>query len=232
MQKNTIFLFPVFLAICLFIKFPLWAEKLSIYSGEKIIYDVRLGKINLGKAVFQNLPMAELDGRKVNLVTFETKLTKFSDLEKIYSDADTFLPLRVERLVSNWPFRETIIEEYDQKNFILTIRKLKGRKEEKRVIKKKSPINNAILLPYYVRDKARLKVGYNLAAQLPGQEFTVYLTAVEEVRVPAGKFMAYHFVSKPKKFEIWLSADERKIPLKIKGLNMLRYTLVMRDYQP
>lgn len=198
--------------------------------GEKITYRVRLGRLNLGKAVFKQLPNAELRGRKVNLITFETRLARFTDLERIYSDPESFLPLRVERYVSTWPFPERIIEDYDQEKFVLVIKKFKRNRQEEMVIKKGSVINNAILLPYYVRDIAKLEVGYNLIAALPAQEFIIELVAIEEIDVPAGKFMAYRFESRPKKFEVWISADERRIPVKINGTIGLGYSLVMQAY--
>lgn len=198
--------------------------------GEKIIYDVRLGKMSVGRAVFNHVSMTDFSGKPARLITFETKLVRFADMEKIYSDAETSLPLRVERTVSTWPFPEKITEDYDQSNFVLTIKKVKAGKEEKTVIKKDNVINNSVLLPYYVRDIENLRVGFSFTARLPTQEFLIELTGEEEVAVPAGRFTAYHFKSKPKKFEIWISKDSRRIPLKIKGTGGLGYTLLMREY--
>jgi len=205
------------------------AKKVS-RVGEKIVYEVRLGKVNVGQAMFTHVDKTKFKGRDVNVYTFETKLPRFYDLEKIYSDAVNFLPLRVERQVSGLSSPETITEEYDQEKGTLTIKKRKGKKQVEMFIKKNNVINNAILLPHYVRDAANLKVGYNLIVRLPKQEFIVELVSKEQVCVPAGKFIAYHFVSSPKKFEIWLSADEHRVPLKIKGLSGLGYTLAMKEH--
>ncbi|MFA5145404.1 MAG: hypothetical protein WC723_05320 [Candidatus Omnitrophota bacterium] len=199
-------------------------------AGEKIIYRVQLGKLYLGKAVFKHLPKVKFQDREVNLMTFETRLTRFVDLEKIYSDPKSFLPVRVERDISTWPFPEKITEDYDQEKFTLVIKKLKYGRESESVIKKSSVINNAILLPYYVRDIAKLEVGYNLMVVLPTQEFIIELAAIEEINVPAGRFMAYRFQSRPEKFQIWISADERRIPVKISGTTGLGYSLVMQEY--
>jgi hypothetical protein len=200
--------------------------------GERIIYDVRMGRLSLGSAVFECTPRQRIDGVELNSVTFETKLAGFGDLEEIYSDPETFLPVKIERFISTWPHPERITEYYDQKKFTLTIKKIKGSYTEKMVFKRDGYINNAILLPYYVRDKANLEAGFNLLARLPRQDFLIKLDGKQEIRVPAGKFMAYHFVSEPRKFEIWVSADSRRIPLKIKGANSLGYTLVMKEYRP
>jgi hypothetical protein len=76
----------------------------------------------------------------------------------------------------------------------------------------------------------QLGVGFNLIARLPTQEFVIKLTSIEDVSVPAGTFKSYHFKSTPPKFEIWITADERKIPVKIRGAGFMGYTLVMKDY--
>lgn len=205
-------------------------EDLSKYAGEKIVYNVRMGNLTLGKSVFSRLPPVELDGKMANLMSFETRLAKFSDKEKIYSAPRTFLPLKIEREVSNWPFLEKISEHYDQDKFTLTIIKNKGKSSEQRVIRKDGPIHNSIILPFVLRDIPELAPGWSMTANLPGQKFEIKLSSVESLKLPSGEFKAYHFESNPPKFEIWVSADERRIPLKIKGAGPLGYTLVMKEY--
>lgn len=206
--------------------------KLPDWVGEKIIYDVMLGSVKLGTAVFHYQSKAELNGKTVNLITFETKLVRFKDNEKIYSDPDTFLPLRVEREIASWPKYEKIIEAYDQERFSLHIVKTESGRDQARDFQKDSPIHNAILLPYYVRQIPDPSVGWSFRANLPTQSFSIELASIEQVKVAAGTFKAYHFKSTPERFEIWISADENKVPLKIKGMSGIGYTLVMRKYLP
>lgn len=200
------------------------------YLGEKIIYDVKLGKLHLGKARFNNMGNVQLNGNLLNVMTVETKLTRFTDTEKIYSDPKTLLPVRVERDILNWLIRERITEDYDQDNFTVTIIKNKGAIQEKLVIKKDSHIHNAMLLPYYVRRIPRLDVGRIIIANLPTCRLEIKLVSIEEVKVPAGTFKAFHFKSTPKQIEIWISADERRIPLKIQGTGIFGYSMVMSEY--
>jgi hypothetical protein len=199
--------------------------------GEKIVYDVRLGRVSLGKARFHHLALTHFNNKQAHLFTFETKLAQFSDLEKIYSDAESFLPLKVERLVVMWPRKtEHITEEYDQSSYVLRISKRVNNREEKTVITRQSPIHNAILLPYHLRNIPGLSVGWSYQINLPTQQFEMKLVSIEDLKVPAGNFKAYRFESTPKKFEIWLSADERRIPLKIKGMGTIGYTMVMQEH--
>jgi hypothetical protein len=198
--------------------------------GEKIVYDVKLGEINLGEARFNRLANVQLERRMVNLVIFETRLMRFRDVEKIYSDPETFLPLKVERDIVVWPKAEKINEDYDQKNFILTVTKTQGKKQKQTLLKYDDSIHNAVLLPYYVRRTAKLQPGWILKANLPTQQFEIKLERIEELKTPAGKFKSYYFQSTPRRFEIWISADERRIPLKIKGSVGIGYTMIMREY--
>lgn len=199
-------------------------------TGERIVYSVKMGIVPMGKAICTQLPQQELNGRRVNVMTFETKVKGFYDLEKIYSDPATMLPLRVERLV-RMSGTERIIEEYDQQKYSLTITKRKGNKTEKQVINKKGPIHNAILLPFFVRNK-KLEQGWNFVAQLPTQEFTIHLEGTKRITTAAGMFDCYSFSSVPKRFEILISNDQRRIPVKMTGTSGLGYTLVMREYTP
>ena len=198
--------------------------------GEEITYGVRLGMVNLGRAKFCHVSRFTIDGKPADLITFETKLTNFYDMERIYSDAKNYLPLKVERKINNFIIKEAITEKYDQKSFILTITKIKGKKKEQMVIKKNSVIHNAILLPFYVRRIPNLDAGWALDVQLPTQSFKIKLVGIEQVSVPAGKFQAYHFHSIPEKFEIWITRDARRIPVKIKGTGAIGYVMVMREY--
>jgi len=202
------------------------------YVGEKIIYDVRLGKLYLGKAQFNNLANVQLDGRFLSVMTMETKLARFTDMEKIYSDPKTLLPIKVERDILNWFIQERITEDYDQDNFTVTIIKNKGAGQEKLVIKKDSHIHNAVLLPYYVRRIPKLDVGRIIIANLPTRRLEIKLVSIEDIKVPAGTFKAFHFKSTPKQIEIWISTDERKIPLKIQGTGIFAYSMVMSEYIP
>jgi hypothetical protein len=62
------------------------------------------------------------------------------------------------------------------------------------------------------------------------EEFKVTLISIDELTLPAGLFKAYHFVSTPQKFEIWISNDQYRIPLVIKGAGGLGYSMQMQSY--
>lgn len=205
-------------------------EEDSPFKGEKITYDIRMGGINLGKAVFQYMPSAEIKGKLLSKVSFSTDLARFKDTEIIYSDPKTLLPVKIDRDIVNWFNKEKITEDYDQENFTVTITKFKGAKQDKLVIQKDSVIQNAILLPHSVRRVAKFDPGYVFPVNLPNRKLQMKLVSLEDIKTDGGTFKAYHFESLPKQIEIWISADKKRIPIKMQGVGAFGYLLVLKEY--
>jgi len=195
--------------------------------GEKITYAMR----PLGKAVYTDLGQKQLDGKTVNVATFRTEVVGFEDTETISTQPESFLPVRVERDITMWGKKEYIIEEYLAKDNTLKITKFKERKEvEVLTFKEDGPIYNAVILPFYLRTLDNLDIGWKMTIRLPAK-FEVELVAVEQIKVPAGRFIAYRFASNPDKFEIWVAKDNPRVPLKIKDVGILGYTMVLEKYE-
>ncbi|MBF0330520.1 MAG: hypothetical protein HQL17_01180 [Candidatus Omnitrophica bacterium] len=194
---------------------------------ESIVYDIKpLG----GRAEYQDFGLVDLDGRQVKLVVFTTRVMGFKDIEKIYGDPQTLLPVRVEREIRRWISRESIVEAYDQKAFTVTIRKFKGDKKiGEQVLSADGPIYNAILLPFYLRKTLDAKVGWSFLFRLP-QRFEATLVSIDAIDVGGKAFSAYHFTGVPDKFEIWISDDDLRVPVKIKGKGGFIYTLMMKEH--
>lgn len=198
--------------------------------GEKLIYDVKLGSITLGKSIFSHDAKVKAGEKTLHLMFFETKLPRFSDTEKIYTDPLTLLPVKIERDILNLFSREKITEIYNDKQFSVKITKKTGNKEQTLTIKKDSPINNAILLPHYVRRIPDLKLGKVIIANLPNRKYELTLSSIEDITVPAGIFNTYHFESIPKQIDIWISTDEHRLPVKIKNSGTFNYLMVLREH--
>jgi hypothetical protein len=202
--------------------------QINDYTGEKILYLIN----PFGKSEYRDLGVVDFKGIKVNLITFKTKVLFFEDTEKIYSDPESLLPLRIERTVKKLWSKEYITEEYDQKKFTVVTRKFKGDKIlNERITQANGPIQNAITLPFNMRRTKGLKIGWHFTARLPA-EFKLELVSIDEITVPAGKFQAYHFKSTPDKFEIWINEGTPRVPLKIKGKGALNYVMLMKAYYP
>jgi len=200
------------------------------YVGEEIVYSIRLAGIHLGSAKFNYVAKERVNGRLLNLMTFRTRLAHFTDTETIYSDPETLLPVTVKRDIVNGIISEKITEEYDQENYTVTITKRRLLTKGEKIIEKDSVIHNAILLPHYVRRIPGLKIGQSFFVNLPTKELTIKITSIEDVKTPAGVYRAYRFESTPEEIIIWISADERKIPVKIQGKGRHNHTLLMKEY--
>ena len=192
---------------------------------ETISYDIK----PIGSCEYQDFGPIEFQGKKANLIIFKTVVMGFKDKEVIFSEPGKRLPIVVQRDISIFFHNENITEEYfPQENRFQLTKFEDGKKVEEYSIKGKGPIQNAILMPFSLRGIPELKIGSAFKVILP-TEYTVKLSSIEEVTVPAGKFKTYHFTSTPEKFEIWISADDSRIPVKIKGLGAFPYTMEMKS---
>ena len=203
------------------------------YTAERIMYLIT----PLGRSEYNNLGMVDLNGVKVNLVTLRTKVLLVDDMEKIYSEPGSLLPLKIERTISNFWGKDYKTEEYDQKKFTVVMRKFKGKKlVSEQVIKANGPIQNVIMLLFYLRNYPDLKIGWNLTVQVPAEfkselaSIKLVLVSIDQISVPAGKFQAYHFKTIPDKYEFWVNKDDPRVPLRIKIKSIIDFNVLMKKY--
>ncbi|MDO8663170.1 MAG: hypothetical protein Q7K98_08160 [Candidatus Omnitrophota bacterium] len=222
-ESIKIIIVSVFFYSCVFFcsRFSFAAQE----ALEIISYEIK----PIGTCEYQDFGPIEFQGKKANLIIFKTLVTGFKDKEVIISEPQKRLPILVRRDISILFHKENITEEYfPSKNSFKLTKFEGGKKVEEYYVKGNGPIQNAILMPFSLRGNSELKVGSSFKVILPG-EYTVKLSSIEEVTVPAGKFKTYHFTSTPEKFEIWISADDLRIPVKIKGLGAFPYTMEMKS---
>ncbi len=203
---------------------------LPFSEGEQLIYDVYYKKLKVGKSILTFHGEKVIDGKNAYHITFSTKVPGLKDVEEIYADQQTFLPLRVLRQIDQiGSFRTTINEEYDQKAFQVRIKKQGKFLSKKFTIQKKAPIHNAILLPYYYRAKPAIANDQKFKVTLPTADFDVVFKGEETISTYLGEYSTYVFSSVPAKFTFWLSVDKKRIPLKIKSLTVQGYSLIIRS---
>lgn len=211
-------------AFVLFAFFPV-AARAADYTGERIVYEIT----GLGTSEFCDQGAATLDGKEVHRVTFRTRVLGFDDLETISYDPASQMPLQVERNLSFFFKREHIIESYMPQAQKLVIRKYSDATVIQEIrFQADRPISNAVLLPFSLRAVPALSKGWTTTVCMP-QKFTITLAGTEQIEVPAGNFSAFHFTSEPKKFDIWISNDADRVPLKIKGAGGYGYVMSMRS---
>jgi hypothetical protein len=210
--------------------------------AEADIHDYTVDKIQylispLGRSEYNNLGVVDLKGIKVNLVTLSYKVLFVDSVEKIYSDPESLLPLKIERTISKLWWKEYVTEEYDQAKFTVVIKKFKGKKLIKeQLIKANSPIQNVILLLFYLRNNPELKIGWSFTARILAEfkpevvSTKMEIVSIDNISVPAGKFQAYHFKSIPTKFEVWINKNTPQVPLKIKLKSVFDCSASMKKY--
>lgn len=220
--RISVFVFFI-ISFCFLLIIPAFASDQPL---ETVSYNIS----PLGTAEYQDFGEINFQRRKVNLVIFKTDAPGFHDTEKIYSDPKTELPLLVERDISFLFDKEYLVEQYFAKeNRLLITKFVHGKKTQDYLFQADAPIQNAVVIPFILRKFSNLAVGWSCDVRLP-DKFKVKLVGIEDVVVPAGKYKAYHFTSTPHKFEIWISTDSLRLPIKIKGIGGLSYTLVMKGH--
>ena len=205
---------------------------MSSYFGEEISYDVYLKNVRIGRSVLTFHGEADIEGEVLYYITFSTRTYLFNGVEEIYADKETLLPRRVEREIRRiGGIYERITENYDQDNYIITIRK-RGRLLSKQFkIEKEAPIHNAIILPYYFRSRIDMVEGKTISVNLPTSNFEVSLDGEENISTELGDYNSYVFDSQSSEFTVWLSKDEEKIPLKINTPGRGGVLLVINSYE-
>ncbi|MBU2541333.1 MAG: DUF3108 domain-containing protein [Candidatus Omnitrophica bacterium] len=201
-------------------------------KGEIINYDVKLYNFRIGKAQLSYEGLEAKKDVQAILITFLTDVANFHDLDKIYAVPKSFYPLRVERSILFFGKEEVIEEDYKSNPKAVTITKNKKGNESSKVITSDRPLQHAISSIYYYRQFKNIKIGRKFYLNLPLDKLELEVKRIEEISVPAGKFQAFYIESVPKKFRLWLSVDEKRIPLKIVGaVSLAPAELVMTNYQ-
>lgn len=240
-----LFLFPIGLACCSsetnssvkkFVE-----EKLSpspeeaalpFKAGETIKYAIKSFGMKAGEATLTFAGLQNLNGTKVYLIVFAARSVNFFDEEKIYADAKTFYPLRVERDLNIWGKKEKITEEYDQASGIIKINKHASSDPLAQTIAKKGPIDNIYCFIYRYRMSGQFKIGDSFAIHLPTRNVTIGLVKMVTVEAADKKFPAYFMQSIPAKYKLWFDTSMQKIPLKINGAVGINDTaMIMTEYK-
>jgi len=201
-------------------------------DGEKLTYEVRYNGLKVGRSILTFNGEKDLDGKSVYHITFFTKIPSLKDTEEIYADKDTFLPIEVHRKIKKKiGFNNSIVEKYDQKKFKVDISSKSKLRSKNFSIQRHAPIHNAILLPYYYRVKESFDENERINVSLPTMDFEVIFKGKETIKTPLGEYESYAFTSNPPKFKLWLSADKKRIPLKIKNPGTLGYSLIIKSIE-
>ncbi|OQX52926.1 MAG: hypothetical protein B5M48_04360 [Candidatus Omnitrophica bacterium 4484_213] len=177
---------------------------LPFRKGETVSYRVQWKGIHIGSAKL-------IFGDEIIL---QTHTLNFKDIERIKGDAD-YYPLEVSRDIRLFGRSIQILEKYDQKKRSVEILRKTAGRTSRQVISSDAKIHHPILLIYYFRSQ-ELKLGESWMINLPlAGKYKMEVTKLEKIKTPVGKYLAYRIESFPSEIKFWISADERRLPLKI-----------------
>lgn len=205
-------------------------SSLPFKNGECLAYGVRYKDIKIGRSILIFHGEENLGDKKVYYITFSTDIPSFKDTEELYAEKDSFLPVEVHRSIKKRiGFNDRIEEKYDQENFRVEVTSKSKLRTKSFSIEKDSRIHNAILLTYYCRSIENFEKEGTFKIALPTVDFEVSFKGTESIKTPLGQYEAYVFTSDPPRFKLWLSTDERRVPLKIENPSTLGYSLVIES---
>lgn len=207
-------------------------EILPFSANESINYTVKIKGISVGKASLIYKGIVKLADKEAHLIILTTNTFNFKDTETMYADFATFLPLRIERDINKWGEKIRIVEDYDQENNIVRIKRIVKDRDIIKEIKQDEKIQNVILSTYLRRKTGDFVIGREFPLTLPLSKIIMRITKEASVHVPFGSYAAYLFESFPKGYQIWFEPSKKFIPVRISGPSFLGVVnMVMTDYK-
>ncbi|HNW59762.1 MAG TPA: DUF3108 domain-containing protein [bacterium] len=196
--------------------------------GEYLEYSVHFGKLSAGRGALSLVAGDSLHGRAIYLLTsrlwtndFFSGFYRVDDVMKSWLDARGIFPWRYERTLREGKFkafRKAVFDPLNRRAF-----------EGKDTLAVPAYSQDVLSIIYYVRT-LDLKVGQviDLDSYVDKKVYPLRLTVEkkEKVKVPAGKFECFLLVpgkqpgskQEPKgEMWIWLSADQRRLPVRIQS---------------
>lgn len=203
-------------------------------SGEVLTYDLRWGMVSAGEVTLKR----DKDAPS-NTLAYQLNIETDGFVDTLYSvrthvqavvDADSHACVRYEKRQREGSYHRDVTILFDRVH-----KKLLGTNNEHRF---EQPLPEGLLLDplaalYYFRTLPSLEVGAEYIIPITDGEFveacTVSILALESVKTEAGVFECYKIEPKLGKvngffrkrkgasLHIWLSADERRLPVQIKS---------------
>lgn len=203
------------------VKFP-WGV------GEKLTFSIRWGVITCGYAHMEVKEKIVLSGRDTyRIVTTVRSAAYFDPFFKVrdriesYVDAEKLYTVRYEQSNREGSYKKDITIIYDHKHMVAY--------ENGHKFEITEGIQDVLSSLYFLRTK-ELEVGkkfeFDVGTGKKNWPLEVEVIRKEKIKVPAGRFNTYVVVPKLREegifkakgdLEVWLTADERKFPVKMRS---------------
>lgn len=207
---------------------------LSSFIGEKFRYDIRYLLIIRGTLEAEVVGVREVDEVEVIYLKYKTRLLGnfFRSDADVYCRLEDFCPILIRTGYGRG--NETIKGEQryypEEKRAVFS--RTKNGKTESKEYKRKNSLQDITTVFLYLRI-LDLKDGMEIPLSLREGEYIAKVKGIEEISVPYMKGKAFILESDPPALKFWISADEKKLPLKFelkKFIGSVKMSLV--DYKP
>ncbi len=210
--------------------------KPAFREGEDFTFKIRYGKITGGYATLGISSIVQIGDQKAYHILSEARSTKFVDtFYKVRDRNEAWMDVERPRsfgYIKDIQEGKYSVDEKVELNYVNhTFKRTKIRRDKNNSVKEVSGEVSADVLDvlsslYYIRTLP-LEVGKSFTLDVHSGEKTfpllVKVKKLEKVKVKAGKFLCYRvepvlrehgiFITKGKKMEVWLTADERRMPV-------------------
>lgn len=226
--------------------------KLPFGPGEKLTYEIHWAFVHAGNAVLEVMPDTEMNGvparhfkATAKTVPWVDKIYKVRDTIESWTDMDVTHSLHYKKDQNEGSYHKK--EEVKFNNAAgLSYRWSRGKLKE--ILKQPDDVFDSMAILFNFR-KAELYRSLEYAANVSDGKVTVvgkgYVVKEENIETAMGTMRAFRVnldvselsgvfkKSKDAELVVWLSADERRLPLKVRSKVVVgHFTLELVDYQP
>ena len=196
--------------------FPLESrETLPFQKCKKLSYEVRFNGIKVGSINFEYQGRKEIENIPYDIIRVASninilKLFQIQSEELVYVDISDYLAWKVEREVRFLARKESILEEYNQKDGSIKITLKKDQTLKERLIYQEPPIHNSLILFFLYPLNFEEKLGKTMEFNLPLQEIKVKVKELRKIQTLEGIDEVYLLeVSNQRRTLIWIKKGER-----------------------
>ncbi len=202
---------------------------------EKLEFNVKWGVMSLGTAYLESTEVVRMDGKlayrvrsDANSNGFADTFYKVRDRYESYVDAKSLTSLGFSKQLREGGFYrdEWVLYDVPERSYLAKTRNKKGEASLEDGLLP-GEVQDILSSLYYIRTQD-LEVGREYTVDVNTKDnwpLVVKVNRREKIRVPAGRFDCFLvepylrgeglFIQKGKRLEVWLTADERRMPVQV-----------------
>jgi len=228
-------------AVCVLLIFSCLCFKITSGEpriGEKLIYDVKLGKISAGTQVVCVADKVKISDHETYRITSHTTTTPFfsifyrmdNHIETLI-DCETFSIRKMTKEINEGSFHRKDIMLFDLESG----RGFIQRDGYAETINIPPAVLDIASIPYYLRE-LDLKIGQVISMDIITdggiKKYAAVVESLDQIKTPLMKFKAYRVVEKTEKITVWIANDESRLPVKIQiGTNVGEITGILKKVE-